>query len=69
MRRGDIGVVLRDPLVALDDPAPDIGSALGVDEGLERGTDRVRLRLESGRRDEPLELLRERIRYANRYLY
>jgi hypothetical protein len=68
VRRDDVDVVLRDALIALHDPAPDVGAALGVEQGLERGAHGVRLRLEPAGGDEGFELLGEPGWYANRYL-
>ena len=69
MRRGNVHVVLRDPLIPLHDAAPHVGASFRVHESLERGPHGVRLRLESTRGDKRLELDSEGIWYANRNLY
>lgn len=68
MCRGDVDVVLWDPLIPLHDLATDVGATLGVHESLERETHGVRLRLEPTRGDERLELSCQIIWYANRNL-
>src|SRR5688572_25366596 len=68
VRRGHVGLVLRDPLVPLDDAAPDVRPPFGIEEGLDGGPHRVGLRVEPPRGDEGAELFGETVWYANRYL-
>ena len=69
VRRGHVGLLLRDPLVPLDDATPDIRPPLGIEEGLEGGSHRFGLRVETPGRDESLKLFGEGIWYAYRNLY
>lgn len=69
VRGRDVGIPLGHPLVALDDPPPDVGPAFVPDESLEGGADGVGLRLEPSPRDKRLELGGEAVWYANRNLY